>query len=206
MNYLIDAYTIFAASVLAANAVLRSCFGFAFPLFTTQMYNGLGIHWGSSIPAFLSLACVPFPFLFWKYGPAIRERCKYAREAAEFMKKMQNQQKDSEDDEEDKATSSSSDDHVDKEKENEEEREREDVEQEAFDYSYAQEYNDESRFQEIRTTKSRQSRPSLSGRTKSYDSNPFDLDRTNTRESFRWEARNDQMSRRSSKASKTSRK
>jgi len=32
MNYLIDAYVIFAASVLAANAVLRSIFGAVFPL------------------------------------------------------------------------------------------------------------------------------------------------------------------------------
>lgn len=37
MNYLIDSYTIFAASVLAANAVLRSIFGATFPLFTTAM-------------------------------------------------------------------------------------------------------------------------------------------------------------------------
>jgi hypothetical protein len=37
MNYLIDAYVIYAASVLAANSVLRSCFGAAFPLFTTCM-------------------------------------------------------------------------------------------------------------------------------------------------------------------------
>jgi hypothetical protein len=44
MNYLIDAYTIFAASVLAANSVLRSLFGAAFPLFTTQMYHNLGKH------------------------------------------------------------------------------------------------------------------------------------------------------------------
>ncbi len=35
MNYLIDAYVIYAASVLAANSVLRSLFGAAFPLFTT---------------------------------------------------------------------------------------------------------------------------------------------------------------------------
>jgi multidrug resistance protein len=35
MNYLIDAYVIYAASVLAANSVLRSLFGTAFPLFTT---------------------------------------------------------------------------------------------------------------------------------------------------------------------------
>lgn len=61
MNYLIDSYTIFAASVLAANSVLRSLFGAAFPLFTTQMYNKLGIHWASTVPAFLALACVPMP-------------------------------------------------------------------------------------------------------------------------------------------------
>jgi hypothetical protein len=35
MNYLIDAYTIYAASVLAANSVIRSIFGAVFPLFTT---------------------------------------------------------------------------------------------------------------------------------------------------------------------------
>ncbi|KAJ5247442.1 hypothetical protein N7468_002425 [Penicillium chermesinum] len=88
MNYLIDAYTIFAASVLAANSVLRSLFGAAFPLFTTYMYNNLGIHWASSIPAFLALACVPFPFLFYKYGPAIRVRCKFAAQSDQFMRSM----------------------------------------------------------------------------------------------------------------------
>lgn len=36
-NYLIDSYTIYAASVMAANSVLRSLFGAAFPLFTTYM-------------------------------------------------------------------------------------------------------------------------------------------------------------------------
>jgi hypothetical protein len=38
MNYLIDAYTIYAASALAANSVLRSLFGMAFPLFTSCTY------------------------------------------------------------------------------------------------------------------------------------------------------------------------
>lgn len=88
MNHHIDAYTIYAASVLAANSVLRSTFGAVFPLFTTYMYDGLGIHWTSSIPAFLALACVPFPFLFHKYGSTIRKKCKFAREAAETMEKL----------------------------------------------------------------------------------------------------------------------
>jgi MFS family permease len=87
-NYLVDSYTIFAASVLSANAVLRSLFGAAFPLFTTYLYQNLGIHWASSIPAFLALACVPLPFLFYKYGPGIRSRCKYAAEAARVMEQL----------------------------------------------------------------------------------------------------------------------
>ncbi|KAK2731292.1 MFS siderochrome iron transporter 1 [Onygenales sp. PD_40] len=89
INYLIDSYTIYAASVLAANSVLRSLFGAAFPLFTRYMYQDLGIHWASTIPAFLALACVPFPFIFYKYGAQIRTRCKFAAEADAFMKRLQ---------------------------------------------------------------------------------------------------------------------
>jgi hypothetical protein len=81
LNYLIDAYTIYAASVLAANLVLRYIFAAAFPLFTKQMYDKLGIHWGTCIPAFLTLICVPF--LFYKYGAKIRKKCRYSVEAEE---------------------------------------------------------------------------------------------------------------------------
>jgi MFS family permease len=80
-NYLIDAYTIWAASVLAAAAVLRAIFGCVFPLFTTQMYDALGIHWASTIPGFIALACVPFPIVIARYGKEIRKRCKYSGEA-----------------------------------------------------------------------------------------------------------------------------
>jgi MFS family permease len=83
LNYLIDAYTIYAASVLAANLVLRYIFAAAFPLFTKQMYDSLGIHWATCVPAFLTLICVPFPFLFYKYGARIRKKCKYSAEAQE---------------------------------------------------------------------------------------------------------------------------
>ncbi|KAJ5933212.1 MFS general substrate transporter [Penicillium verrucosum] len=87
LNYLVDAYTIYAASVLAANSLLRSVFGAAFPLFTNYMYRDLGIHWASSIPAFLALACLPMPFLFHRYGSPIRERSHYAAEASAIMKR-----------------------------------------------------------------------------------------------------------------------
>ena len=87
-NYLIDAYTIFAASVLAANTLLRSLFGFAFPLFTKYMYEDLGIHWASCVPAFLALACVPFPFLLYKYGLSIRKHCKYSAQSEAFVQNL----------------------------------------------------------------------------------------------------------------------
>lgn len=52
------------------------------------MYKNLGIHWASSIPAFLALMCVPFPFLFYKYGELIRMKCKYAAQAAKALDEM----------------------------------------------------------------------------------------------------------------------
>lgn len=79
---------VFAASTLAANSVLRSIFGAAFPLFTEKMYENLGNRWASSVPAFLALACVPFPFFFYRYGGKIRMRCKYGSEAAKILEKM----------------------------------------------------------------------------------------------------------------------
>ncbi|KAM5347640.1 hypothetical protein ACJ41O_007464 [Fusarium nematophilum] len=88
-NYLIDSYVVFAASVLAASSVIRSLFGAAFPLFTTRMYENLGNQWAASIPAFLSLACLPFPFVFYMYGEKIRSRCKYASEAEEILRQIQ---------------------------------------------------------------------------------------------------------------------
>ncbi|TKX23967.1 MFS transporter-like protein 65 [Elsinoe australis] len=162
MNYLIDSYVIFAASVLAANSVLRSLFGAAFPLFTTQMYSALGIHWAASIPAFLALACVPFPFLFWKYGSKIREKCTYAAQAMEFLKRLQ-QQKD----------------------EGESSEDIDEKEQEAFDESYDDENALEPRFEEIKTGQApRQQDGGKLAKTKSYEGNPYDIDRVATRESF----------------------
>lgn len=52
------------------------------------MYGTLGIHWAASVPAFLALACVPFPLVFWRYGAQIRLRCKFAAEAARVLKEM----------------------------------------------------------------------------------------------------------------------
>jgi hypothetical protein len=89
-NYLVDTYVIFAASVLATSTVLRSIFGAVFLLFTTPILNSLDIHWAGSVPAFLALACMPFPFLFYVYGERIRAKGKYASQAMEILQKLRN--------------------------------------------------------------------------------------------------------------------
>jgi len=77
-NYIVDSYQHLAASALAAKTFMRSMYGAGVVLFTTQMYHNLGYQWAGTLVAFLGLACCPIPFLFYKYGAAIRKRSKYA--------------------------------------------------------------------------------------------------------------------------------
>ncbi|VUC32560.1 unnamed protein product [Clonostachys rosea] len=77
--FLVDAYPDYAASALAANACVRCVFAAAFPLFGNEMYVTLGFQWASSLLAFLTLAMVPFPFLFFKYGKRIRSKSRMAK-------------------------------------------------------------------------------------------------------------------------------
>lgn len=88
MNYLVDTYVIYAASCLAGSAVIRAIFGAVFPLFTPKMYSSLGLHWASSVPAFMALLCAPFPFIFYRYGAGIRAKGKYAAEAAKELENL----------------------------------------------------------------------------------------------------------------------
>ncbi|EMG49700.1 hypothetical protein G210_5471 [Candida maltosa Xu316] len=76
-NYIIDTYAKYAASALATKVFLRSAGGAAFPLFITQMYEGLGLQWASWLLAFVALAMVLIPFTFYKWGKQVRSKlCK----------------------------------------------------------------------------------------------------------------------------------
>lgn len=75
-------------SVLAAHSLLRSFFGFAFPLFTTYMYENLGIHWASCAPASLALACVPVPFVLYKQDVSIRKYWKFSAQSEAFVQSL----------------------------------------------------------------------------------------------------------------------
>lgn len=76
--YITDCYGAkYGASAWSGNTMLRYIIGAAFPLFTIQMYEGLGIPWATSLLGFLSLTLVPIPFAFFKWGPRIRANSKY---------------------------------------------------------------------------------------------------------------------------------
>lgn len=72
-NYLLDSYPRYAASVTAALTVLRSLLGALLPLGGLQ-YEVLGISWGNSLLAFISLALIPIPVAFYVFGERLRRR------------------------------------------------------------------------------------------------------------------------------------
>ncbi|KAL2133207.1 hypothetical protein VTI74DRAFT_2752 [Chaetomium olivicolor] len=79
LNYLVDTFTKYAASAVAANTFLRSCFACAFPLVVGPLYHNLGVGPGSSIPAGFAVGLIPVPFVFFVYGKRIRARSKWSR-------------------------------------------------------------------------------------------------------------------------------
>ncbi|KAF2442790.1 membrane transporter [Karstenula rhodostoma CBS 690.94] len=88
-NYLVDSYLAYSASALAASTVLRSCAGAAFPLFTNDLYDKLGIHWASSIPGFMALVFVPCLVAFYSWGHVLRTKTRFGQEAAALAARAQ---------------------------------------------------------------------------------------------------------------------
>lgn len=78
-GYLVDTYTLYAASAVGAGTVLRSLAGFAFPLFGPYMFDRLGYGWGNTVLALVSVVIGwPAPILLWKYGEKLRMKSPFA--------------------------------------------------------------------------------------------------------------------------------
>jgi DHA1 family multidrug resistance protein-like MFS transporter len=78
INYIIDSYLMYAASAVAANTILRSACAAASPLFTQYMFDSLGVGGAGSLIGGIGVLLMPIPFVFYKYGAAIRMRSKFA--------------------------------------------------------------------------------------------------------------------------------
>ncbi|KAG6994163.1 hypothetical protein G7Y79_00046g082140 [Physcia stellaris] len=76
-TYFVDAFTMHAASAIAAGTVLRSLVGALLPLAGQKMYDTLGLGWGNSLLAFIALAMCPAPWILYKYGERIRKNPRF---------------------------------------------------------------------------------------------------------------------------------
>jgi MFS family permease len=75
--YLIDAYTIYAASAIAANTIVRSIFGAVIPLAGSSLYSRLGLGWGNTLLGFIAVVFAPGSWLLLKYGDRIRNNPRF---------------------------------------------------------------------------------------------------------------------------------
>uniref|UniRef100_A0A060T562 ARAD1C09394p n=1 Tax=Blastobotrys adeninivorans TaxID=409370 RepID=A0A060T562_BLAAD len=79
LNYLVDSFTTYAASAVAANTFGRSVFGAVFPLFAHRLFENLGVQWGGSLIGFIGLGMIPIPWVFYYFGKSIRARNPYLK-------------------------------------------------------------------------------------------------------------------------------
>ncbi|KAJ5757477.1 uncharacterized protein N7511_006171 [Penicillium nucicola] len=76
--FMLDSYgPLYGASASGAMMFSRYLLGFAFPMFTLQMFERLGAGWATSILALLTLVMAPIPWCFWIYGPQLRNASRY---------------------------------------------------------------------------------------------------------------------------------
>ncbi|KAK5170468.1 uncharacterized protein LTR77_005056 [Saxophila tyrrhenica] len=71
-TYLVDTFTRYAASAVAASTVLRAILGAVLPLVGLPMYDRLGYGWGNTLLGFVALALYPTAFVLYFYGEKIR--------------------------------------------------------------------------------------------------------------------------------------
>ena len=73
-TYVVDTYPRYAASGIAAITISRSLFGALLPLAGPYMYQSLGYGWGNSLLGFVTLAMIPMPVLFYRFGERLRRK------------------------------------------------------------------------------------------------------------------------------------
>ncbi|KAH7014407.1 bicyclomycin resistance protein [Microdochium trichocladiopsis] len=73
-TYLVDCFTIYAASAIATNTVVRSVVGALLPLAGLPMFESLGLGWGNSLLGFIAVATIPISFVLIRWGESLRKR------------------------------------------------------------------------------------------------------------------------------------
>lgn len=77
-QYMIDSYEVYAASALASVTLIRYIVAGAMIEVSIPFYKNMGVPYTLTILGSISALLVPIPYAFYKYGPSIRKRSKYA--------------------------------------------------------------------------------------------------------------------------------
>ncbi|KAL4935105.1 hypothetical protein BDV06DRAFT_137543 [Aspergillus oleicola] len=85
-GYLADSYLTYAASGFAALALVRAVLSAVFPLFATQMFDGLGNNVAISVLAAIATVFCAVPPLFVRYGADIRGRSRFAKHSLQIYR------------------------------------------------------------------------------------------------------------------------
>ena len=78
-GYVTDLYGPYAASAVASLSLSRTLVAAAFPLFTTQMYEGMGSNVATSILAAVATVFAFTPFLFLVHAEKLAGMSKFAQ-------------------------------------------------------------------------------------------------------------------------------
>ncbi|KAG2168240.1 hypothetical protein VTO58DRAFT_100958 [Aureobasidium pullulans] len=78
INFLVDTYSLYAASAVSANTFLRSLIAGGLPLAARPMFNHLGVGPAMSILGGVAALALPVPLIFMRYGLKLRKMSKFA--------------------------------------------------------------------------------------------------------------------------------
>ncbi|PWY98326.1 MFS general substrate transporter [Testicularia cyperi] len=82
IDFMVCSYGVYAASATGGNALARDFLAGISAMYATPLYNRLGLEWASTLLAFLAIIVAIPIYVFYKWGPQIRERSKFAQTLA----------------------------------------------------------------------------------------------------------------------------
>ncbi|KAI9685413.1 MAG: hypothetical protein M1822_004544 [Bathelium mastoideum] len=80
MGYLVDAFEDYSGSALAVMVVMRGLGATFLPMAGPALYGGLGLGWGNSLLAFVTIALLPIPVLIMNFGHRMKGMTKLEME------------------------------------------------------------------------------------------------------------------------------
>ncbi|KAL4880369.1 major facilitator superfamily domain-containing protein [Aspergillus karnatakaensis] len=72
--YLVDGFTVYAASAIATNTVVRSIAGALLPMAGLPLFENLGLGWGNSLLGFIAIGTIPISLAIMRWGEYLRRR------------------------------------------------------------------------------------------------------------------------------------